>query len=41
MPKLCNAHKLREMALEFYSQTVAPRELVKDYILESSRSKAS
>jgi Ca2+-binding EF-hand superfamily protein len=41
MHNLCNAHKLRRMALEFYSQTVAPRELVKDYILESSKSKTS
>lgn len=41
MESLCDAHKLRKMAIEFYSQTVAPRELVKDYILESNKTRTS
>lgn len=41
MENLCDAHKLRKMAFEFHSQTVAPRELVKDYILESNKTRSS
>lgn len=39
MTNLCSAQKLRKLATTFHAQTVAPRELVKDYILEQNKNK--
>jgi Ca2+-binding EF-hand superfamily protein len=39
MSNLCSAKKLRKLATTFHAQTVAPRELVKDYILEQNKNK--